>query len=55
MTVDYRRALVGGAAAAFGALVVGWWSELPPVPLLVFALVLGGLFALGNLAVELWR
>lgn len=55
MSVDYRGPLVGGIAAALGALVVGWAGDLPAVPLFGFALVLGALFALGNLVVELRR
>lgn len=55
MTTDYRRPLVGGGAAALGALVVGLWAGMPALRLLAFALALGALFALGNLAVELRR
>lgn len=54
MTDTPQIAAVGFAAAALGTLLVGWSSGTSLASLLPLALLVGALFALGNVLVE-WR
>lgn len=55
MNQAYVPALVGFGSAALGTLVVGWLQGVPFSSLLPLALVVGALFAVGNVLVDLRR
>lgn len=52
MTVDTRSALVGFVAAALGTVAVGLFRGIPLRSLLPLAVVVGVLFAFGNVFIE---